>query len=218
MTIPRVSVTHIEQYRLWRTGSWMSEADLIASIKGEFKPNRKILCGQAFHAILEAPDKAPQGCGSTGHWYEHNGIRFPGSIIDEALTHYERGGVPEVKATRMYEVGSQLVEVVAKVDNLRGLTIDETKTRWAAFDAEKYDASCQWRFYIDVFGANRVRYVVFQLDEDSEGGFELRGVHKLSMFPYPSLHSDCLRLLTEFMEYARMRELLPYLVARTVAE
>lgn len=209
----RISVTTIESYRLYLLDV-VSEADLLASIRGEFTPTREINLGRALHTILEEPAAHVL---AIGDGYACDGITFPGPVVRECLTHVDPAGMFEVKATKEYRVGGRPVTVVAKVDQLCGLTIREHKTRWDTYEPDRYATSCQWRFYLDVFEALAATYVVFLLSEYKDGDIGLRGIETLPLYPYPALHAECEELVRGFVEYAVARGLESYLQPRIAA-
>lgn len=185
----------------------MSESDLLASIRGEFKPNRVMQLGSAFHSILETPEACVQPSGD----YVSDGILFPGGVVEECLPLFDRSGAFEVKATKEYRINGQTWTVVSKADQLVRLDVVENKTKWSVFDLDRYAESFQWRFYVDVYGALRVRYNVFCLSEYADGEIGLRSIEQFNLYPYPRLAADCRALLAEFVEYATKRDLYGYL-------
>lgn len=210
----RISVTTIESYRLYLLDV-VSEADLLASIRGEFTPTREVNLGRALHSILEKPEDHESSL--YPGTYACDGITFPGAVVRECLTHVDPAGMFEVKATKEYRVGGRAVTVVAKVDQLCGLTIREHKTRWDTYEPDRYATSCQWRFYLDVFEALAVTYVVFLLSEYKDGEIGLRGIETLPLYPYPALHAECEDLVRGFVEYVTARGLESYLQPRVAA-
>jgi hypothetical protein len=208
----RISTTTLETFRLYREDV-VSEADLVAAIRGEFKPTRNVQLGQAFHSILEKPQDHILVDGR----YAADGITFPAEVVSEALEYVDRSGVFEVKETKDYRVGSQAVTVVAKADQLLGLSGREHKTRWDTYEPDRYACSFQWRFYVDVFGLLSLTYVVFLLSEYEDGRIVLRGVETLPLYPYPALAGECHDLLSDFVSYVRLRHLESHLRQRIAA-
>jgi hypothetical protein len=184
---------------------WMSEAELIASIKGEFVPNHKVLLGLAFGKILETPDAYRVRGG-----YICNGLAFGDDVMGPALAVIDRRGVFEAKAVKRYGA----IDVVAKADHLLGAHLSEFKTTLSTFDFDKYAASCQWRFMVDLFESTVVTYHVFCLAEGSNGVIALKSVESFNLFPYEALHTDCEALLADFVEYVTRKGLDGYLDQR----
>lgn len=196
----RINTTTIDQFRLYSQpeNDWLTEDALIAAIKGEFRSTPQIELGIAFERILQDPDRylIPGG-------YRCGDFTFELRAIEPALELIDRRGVFQVKTTKRYGA----IDVVNKCDHITGAIIDEFKTTTSTFDAEKYLASCQWRFAIDAFGAELVRYHVFCLDDHGNGVVELRDVHSFNVFPYPELHQDCRTLVHQFAEYVTAKGL-----------
>ena len=206
----RISTTTLESFRLFMQPDqdWMSEDDMIATIKGEFTPTPAIKLGLAYGRILEAPDrfkvKGGYQCGDYG---------FAESTIAPALALIDRRGVFEAKATKEY--GDCVV--VAKADHLLGSHLTEFKTTCSSFAIDKYLESCQWRFMVDLFEPSIVTYHVFCLDDHENGVAELRSIESFNVYPYSALHADCADLVREFRSYVVAKGLDGLLRARQEA-
>jgi hypothetical protein len=208
----RVAVTLLDEYRRFVNFDYISESEMIAKIKGAFTPSRPMELGTAFHAIIEDPQE--HYIEGYGMYVAPNGIEFGPEVIEGALPYITPGGVFEVKATKDYHVNGELVTVVAKADKLVNAEVEEQKTRWSAWDIDSYLDSYQWRWYLEIFEAVKVKYNVFRLSETDRNGIVLHGVEQFSLFPYPALQSDCRALLSSFVEFAKAKKLTGYLVAR----
>lgn len=197
----RISTTTLESFRLWRRGR-VPEAELVATIKGEFVPTPRVRLGRAYGRILEAPDlhRVPDG-------YACDGYRFEADVVDPALATIDRRGLFEVKATREYGAHT----VVAKADYALGGDLEEFKTRLGSYRPEKYAESCQWRFELNLFGALSITYKVFRLSQDP---IALEAIEVLPLYPYPTLHADCGALVEAFVAYVERRGLAFYLQPR----
>lgn len=211
----RISTTTIESFRLFMQPEqdWMAESDLIDTICGRFTGNRKVWIGQAFGAALETPDRyrvsggyrvTPRGCDTP--------IALGDDVMGPALALIDRPQtVFEAKGIGVYDGH----DVVAKADQLIGARLVETKTT-AYFDFDKYAASCQWRFMLDIFQVPSVTYQVFCLDEDEPNGvIRLKGAPEVfTLYTYPELHTDCLALVRDFAAYVDVKGLRGVLDAR----
>jgi hypothetical protein len=206
----RVSATTLESYRLFIEQDWMEESELLATIRGEFVPDRKVLLGQAFDAVLNDPDayRVPGG-------FQVGRDFFSADMMANALAPFDRRGVFQAKATKTY--GD--VQVVAKADQLIGATLIENKTTLSTFDADKYERSYQWRLMADIFEPLQITYHVFCLSDDAEGAgmIDLRSIETINFFPYAALSQDCRALIEKFRHYVEMRGLVPLLEQRYAA-
>jgi hypothetical protein len=212
----RISTTTLESFRLFMDPEqeWMSEADLIDSIRGVWAPNHKVLLGLAFGSVLEAPERyripggyriTPRGSAETFELGDD--VMGPAlALIDRPRTVFEAKGIGRYGRH----------DVVAKADQFVGAHLIETKTTCSSFDFDKYAASCQWRFYLDVFdGARSVTYHVFCLSE-TEGNdvVSLKSVETFTLYPYHELHEDCAALVRDFEDYVRVKGLTDVLDKR----
>jgi hypothetical protein len=196
----RISTTTLESFRLFvqPDQEWMTEDELLATIRGEFRGSPAVALGQAFGRVLEDPD-----CYQVPGGYRCNGYSFSEATVAPGLALIDRRGVFEAKAAKAY--GS--CEVVAKADHLLGAHLTEFKTTSGTFDFDKYAASCQWRFMVDIFEPLQVTYHVFRLDDHDNGVAELRGIETFNLFPYAGLHEDCCDLLWRFTDYVTAKGL-----------
>lgn len=212
----RVSTTVLESFRLWSNPEqeWMSEDELLATIRGEFHPTPKMLLGQAFGRALEKPDRWRVEGGYEVFVKDENDKWKPYFFSDAdmapALLQFDRRGVFEVKHVKTY--GD--VDVVAKADQILGTRINETKTKIGQFDFDKYADSYQWRFLLDIFGASAVTYNVFVLRENGDDGELVKSVETFSVHPYRGLSGDCYALLDDFTSYVTRKGLVGLLQER----
>lgn len=213
----RINPNMLESYRLWRDPEqeWMSEAELQDTIKGVFTPNPAILLGQAFGRCIEKAEKYKKTGGYAvpvrvnDQWQMY---WFSDAVMDPVLSRFDRRGVFEAKVATQY--GECLV--VSKADHILGAHINEIKATTGYFNFDKYADSCQWRFYLDMFGASSLAYHVFMLDDELEG-IQLRGTESLKLYPYPALHQDCMNLIEDFVSYVKARGLYQGLADRQLA-
>lgn len=196
----RISTTTLESFRLWSQPEqdWMTEDELIATIRGEFVPNHKVKLGLAFGQVLESPEKFRVSGG-----YQHGDFFFSLDMMAEPLAGIDRRGVCEAKAEKVYGDGV----VVAKADHLLGAELTEFKTTLSSFDADKYAESCQWRFMADIFDVPKVQYRVFCLSEDQAGILNLRSIEPMNLYRYPAMRQDLANLLHQFVGYVTVKGL-----------
>ncbi len=202
----KISVTTIESFRNYLKGSLEEEA-LLKRIRGKYEPSRYMELGTAFHDILEKINERyseEKKC-----FIAKNGIEFNYDIIAQCYQAINQEASFEVKTTKVYDIGNEQVEVVAKVDQLFGNYVYENKTCWGGFSFERYFQSCQWKYYMDIFEAEKVSYNVFCF-YDAKNGIQLRGIEQFSFDRYPDLDSDLNELLTSFLEFIQSRKLEEY--------
>jgi hypothetical protein len=196
----RISTTTIESYRLFMQPEqdWMSESDLLATIRGEFHPTPAINLGLAWGKVLEDPYRyqVPGG-------FACNGFTFDRDDLQDAFDVIDYRGVFEAKAEKRYDD----CNVVSKADHLLGAHLSEFKTTGSTFDFDKYARSCQWRFMADAFDPSRITYHVFLLDDHGNGVASLKGIESFDLYPYPALHEDCAALVRSFAAYVTAKGL-----------
>jgi hypothetical protein len=202
----RISVTLIDQYRKFMLDEYVSEQDLIESVKGVWKPTRKVLCGQSFDSIVQDPLRY-----QTEDGYSCDGISWPGGEMEEkVLPLFQHIKTWQPKEIRPVTVNETPVNLVTKVDALDADGIVEVKTTWSGFDYERYQAAHQWRHYLLNFGAKWIRYHVFDWREPASGPFKLYGVETFTLYPYAGMEAECLETLGGLVDFIKSKKLEQY--------
>lgn len=182
-------VSHLESFRRWRDDDSQTVADLVAWLT-ENKPTERMLVGTAFHRALEL---AKPGRYDT---MEAEGYTF---ALPKA-----RIALPTVRELRASKAYGPLT-VTGQVDGIDGLRVEDHKTT-AQMDAEGYFDGYQWRFYLDIFGADVFRWNVFELKpprkKDPPKTYRVGEPQHLTQYRYPGMGDDCARLAAEFYDFA----------------
>lgn len=186
----RARVSNIEAFRYWQGAEDQSVEELVERLT-TFQPTEPMLAGTAFHAALEVAKPGDY------ERLEANGYTF---ILPEGEI-----ALPSIRELRAFGSYGPL-QVTGCVDCLHGKTVIDHKTT-ARFDAERYLAGCQWKFYLDLFGADVFRWDVYEIREVKPRVYEVSDPQSLTQYRYPGLHQDCARLAGEFYDFAR--EFLP---------
>lgn len=201
----RISTTTLESFRLFcePDQEWMTEDALLATIRGEFVPTPAVRLGKAFGKVLENPDAYLTPIGYVFDDAGYLEYQFSHATMEPCLALIDRNGIFEAKAAKRYGE----CDVVAVADHLLGAHLSEFKTTCSTFDFDKYAASCQWRFMVDIFQPAIVTYHVFLLDDHGNGVVELRGIESFNLYPYAALHQECAALVATFADYVTAKGL-----------
>jgi hypothetical protein len=201
-------VSHVSAYARWKAQEDTDVDWIINDILSD-KPSEAMLKGTAFHKFLE---HAQAGESDRA---EVDGYSF---VFAGDFDLY----LPRMREWRKGKDYGGII-VSGQVDAIEHKTIyDHKTTEW--FDAENYLESWQHRFYLDIFEADRFIWNVWEMkhlgesidpnDFDPAGQdshnqahslecYEVRALHKLEQFRYPSLSSDCEELALEYRDFAR---------------
>ena len=191
-------VSNIEAYRQWKNWSPLFDGqeeptveDLIRFITVD-EPSAAMLAGTAFHKAIETADYGDHA------ELTANGYRF---IMLSA--EIDAPAVRELRAYRQY--GS--LTVTGQVDGIEGKVVIDHKTTGRC-DAERYLNGCQWKFYLDLFGANEFRWNIFEIKELEEKVYRVSAPQILTAYRYPEMHDHCAALAADFYGFAsqHMRE------------
>lgn len=157
--------------------------------------------GTAFHKALET---ALEGEYQT---VEANGYTFAFTCAAEIT-------LPKLRETRRAKDYGGII-VTGQCDGLEGKLIIDHKTVSGGFDAEYHLDGWQHRLYLDIFGADRFDWHVWEVGEmkgktndpeadetSSARGYEVYGHHLLTQYRYPDLEADCRNLAIEFRDFA----------------
>ena len=234
---PTVRVTQIEQFRRWMSGKYefMTEQDVIDSITHEFSGNEYTQIGTAFHGIVENGDNGmavPQGdrcyryynevkieAVPEGKAYAVDGaeVVFDASQVKVALDYRAQFADAFHEQREFKDYGDAIVTGCA--DLIHGATIRDIKTKYSPVNDSDYTDSCQWRFYMELFGVETFYFDLFIFEgyKKERHGVDVRGLELKRYEPaieclhYPRLEEDCRRLLDEFLEWANFRGLTQFL-------
>jgi hypothetical protein len=89
------------------------------------------------------------------------------------------------------------------VDGLRGTHImDHKAATW--FDAERYFRKYAWRYYLDIFNADRFTWFIWEMKEDEHEPrtWTVHTLHRIEQFRYPDLTKDCTALAHRMRDFA----------------
>lgn len=188
--------------------------------------------GSAFHDMLQFHNtkKYPkmEFNNEAVYYNEEHNIYYNALTIDTIANGIDYNFPFEVKKTKIYELKyGERIKVVSQVDQWQGNTVFEIKTNWtdcsldaahnfeyySKFDYDSYAKSCQWKFYIDVFNADKVTYKVFEFglmkDKSSDVPIFLDN-HTFDCYPYVGMIDDNYYLLSEFYNFIDTRNLHDY--------
>lgn len=179
-------VSNVETFRRWRSDEDATTEDLIARLTS-FEPTEAMQAGTAFHKCMEFAK--PGQCDAMSA----NGYTFIFNDAEIAL--------PSVRELRCYSTYGPLT-VTGQVDALYGKRVEDHKTT-AYFTGDKYLEGCQWKFYLDIFGADVFRWNVFEIKPTKEEKtYTVGAPHLLEQTRYPGLHADCMKLASDFYDFA----------------
>ncbi len=176
-------VSNLETYRRWRLDEDQTAEDLIARLT-DFQPTEPMLAGTAFHKALE--DATPG---------DYDTLRAQGYTFLLPDAELALPDIRELRAVGRY--GS--LRVTGCVDALHGKRVEDHKTT-ASFRPDGYLEGCQWRFYLDLFGADVFRWNVFEITpvKGQDKTYNVKSPHLLEQCRYPGLHDDCMALAHDF--------------------
>lgn len=183
-------VSEIETFRRWRADEDATPEDLVARLT-DFQPSEAMEAGTAFHKALELAEPGDYDV------LEANGYTF---LLPEDCAI----ALPSIRELRCFGSYGPL-RVTGQVDCLYGTRVEDHKTT-SYFNADGYLEGCQWRFYLDLFGADVFRWNVFEItaDRKRERCYTVKPPHILEQCRYPGLRDDCMALAAGFYDFARL--------------
>jgi hypothetical protein len=190
-------VSEVESFRQWKHDEEYELDTLLARLRGAQAPSEAMQAGTAFHKALElAQDQTHPTLEAMGYTF-----RFADDF------ELEIPSIRELRASKAYVIDDCAVIVTGQVDAICGKRIEDHKTT-SRFDADRYLEGYQWRYYLDIFGANRFRWNVFEIaccDDVEPFGlvWDVRTAHRLEQYRYPALTEDCARLAADLASFAK---------------
>jgi hypothetical protein len=187
-------VSNIETYRRWRDWQPLNDESVEPTVDETVneiiakEPTEAMRAGTAFHAAIERAD-----------FGEHD--RFFADGYGFVLPDAEIALSP-IREVRTYR-GYCDITVTGKADSINGRHIIDHKTT-ETFHPDWYLAGCQWRFYLELFGADTFTWYIYELKEDGPKSYRVKAPHVLTMHRYPEIAADCELLAAEYLEFARL--------------
>jgi colicin import membrane protein len=194
-------VTAIDSFAKWRRGTGfdkkLSSEEFVEKVASrEREEKRQLTIGKALHKALEF--------GQAGEFdtLEADGFTF----------HFAAGCEVQLAPIRELRVEHQYGELIVsgQVDGLEGKRVDDHKSTSAPFNAASYTEGWQWRFYLDIFEADRFRWNVFPIRPflDAEGQpvpnhFHVDSVETFEACRYPGMAEECAQLAAEYADFLR---------------
>lgn len=245
-TIPVIRVTQVESFRRYieqsEYGYEITEQSVIDSITS-FDGNTKTRIGTAVHRIIEEGrpvcEKVPEGvrtytyynkpvtesvpCGRSFDVDEYKVI-LDINQIKTALAYREEypNAFHEFREYKNY--GDCILTGCA--DMINGTEIRDIKNKFSTnFSDQDYVNSCQWRYYMELFGIDIFHFDLFIFDgyDEKKHGYDVRGLpfHRhdpITCYRYPTLEQDNRRLLSEFLSWAKEKDLTKYLTFQNITD
>lgn len=185
-------VSNVEAYRQWKHWRPLFDGDeepslddLVRRITTD-EPSEQMKAGTAFHAALE-----------TAAYGEHDMLSANGYTFHLPDAEIALPKVRELRASKAY--GD--LTVSGKVDGLNsGLVVDHKTT--SRIDVERYLEGYQYRFYLDIFGADVFQWNVWEIREAEPRVYTVAAPQILRAYRYPEIEEDCRRLAAEYHEFA----------------
>ena len=237
---PTIRVTTIESFRRYIEQSEHSPFDIteqsvIDSIT-TFTGNVYTHIGTAFHRIVEEGKpqckKIPAGTRTYLYYNKPKEEQIPCGRSFDVEGHEVILDIPQIKVALDYrneypDVFHEVREyhdygdciVTGCADMLRATEIRDIKTKYGyRFSDADYINSCQWKFYLDLFGLNAFSFDLFIFDgyDKDKHGYDVRGLplkrrEPITCYRYNTMSGDNRALLTEFLRWAELRNLTRYL-------
>ena len=180
-------VSQVDVFRAWENDPEADMGWLLKSLASK-EPTEDMLRGTAFHAALEI-----MGAGEVDR-IDSQGFTF---LFDGD---YEIPLFP-VREVRLNKNYGGIV-VSGAVDGICGHHImDHKAATW--FDAERYFLKYAWRYYLDIFRADRFTWYVWEMQKaDEERVYMVRDLHVIEQYRYPELESDCREMALRLKAFA----------------
>lgn len=238
-----IRVTQLESFRKFITADEdrdlfvVTEQDVINSLTGDFKGNTYTYIGTAFHRIVEGNTEGVEKIGEGVRTYLYYGKEVEEHVPAGRKFNIDGNpvclDVPQCKVALAYknqypdafheireymDIGDFVITGCA--DMIDGFEIRDIKTKYSHPRDEDYVNSAQWRFYLEMFGAETFHFDLFQFMDYNidRHGTDVRGLELKRYEPpitchyYNALEQDNRHLISEFIKWAKNRniyDLLP---------
>lgn len=238
--IPVIRVTTIESFRRFIQQSEfdnyeITEQSVIDTITQEFTGNEYTRIGTAFHSIIEtgSPKCRKAEAGERQFLYYGKEIVEPvpaGRVFDidgypvtldieqcKTALAYRNEHPSAFHEVRGFKDYGEVI-VTGQADMIDGMEIRDIKTKYSRVSDNDYINSCQWKFYLDIFGANTFHFDLFCFDgyRIDKHGYDVRGLPlqryepSITCYRYERMNEDLEFLLGMFIDWAREKNLMEY--------
>lgn len=225
---PLIRVTTLEAFRRYLHNSEhdyyeVTEQSVIGSVTGEFKGNVYTHIGTAFHSIIETGNPKHKIIDG-GDEFDVDGVKVRLARKHCMLALAYRNEYPNAyHEFRGYKDYGRAV-VTGCADIIDGVEMRDIKTKYSNPRDSEYINSCQWRYYLDIFGADVFHFDLFVFNgyKEEKHGYDVRGLEltrhapPITCYRYPEMENDNLALLNQFMDWAEARGLTQYLTSKRI--
>lgn len=228
-TKPLIRVTAIEAFRRYLANGdndyyEITEQSVIDSVTGEFEGNEYTYIGSAFHSIVEYGKETPIKQADNGVLMFIGGhdVYLSENHVNVALDYRDEHPDAYHEFRGYKDYGRAIVTGCA--DMIDGVEIRDIKTKYSTPSDADYINSCQWRYYLDIFGADVFHFDLFIFNgyKKEKHGCDVRGLDltrhtpPITCYRYPEMENDNLALLNQFMDWAASRGLTEYLTNKRI--
>lgn len=225
---PLVRTTAIEAFRRYLANGdndyyEITEQSVIDSVTGDFKGNEYTKIGTAFHGVVQYGEQFGFPIdGGYEFCIDGNEVRLSDEQRKTAL-HYRIEHLGAYHEFRGYKDYGRAI-VTGCADMIDGVEIRDIKTKYSTPSDADYINSCQWRYYLDIFGADVFHFDLFVFNgyKKEKHGYDVRGLEltrhtpPITCYRYPEMENDNLALLNQFMDWAETRGLTEYLTNKRI--
>jgi len=215
-------VTQLEKFRRYITehSEYDDERSVIDNLTGQFTGNQYTRVGTAFHKIVEGDTLGCKKIPGTeteipGREFDIDGypVKLDLKQCKTALEYKDRFPNAYHEIREYMDMGE--IVITGCADIINGLEIRDIKTKYSPIKDSDYTDSCQWRFYMELFGVGDFFFDLFQFvgyDKDKHG-YDVRGLELKPYAPaigchwYNTMEQDNRILLKEFVQWSKFRGL-----------
>lgn len=245
-----IRVTQLESFRKYLEGNEdkdrfiTTEQDVIDGLTGVFTGNEYTRIGSAFHRIVEGNTDGVEKIGEgyrtflyygkevqepvpAGRKFNIDGYDVCLDIAQCKVALNYKNEYPDVFHEIREFMEYEGIMVTGCADIIDGFTIRDIKTKYSEPNDSDYINSAQWKFYMEMFGADTFHFDLFVFDgyKKEKHGMDVRGLPltrynpPITCYYYNGMYEDNRRLVREFIKWAKYREvfdLLPEYTEKTI--
>lgn len=179
----------------------VSTEDFLAYLRRDGVATDKMRAGSAFHSVMEEAREGDDIEEVTVDGFDFS-FAFDLPAVHAPLYREEL-------VERVYGTPHGPVLLRGRVDGREGIEVCDYKLSFGGFDAERYAKSLQWKAYLDMTGAKRFRYVVFQAKLKGSDVW-VYDSHELIQWAYAGMSDDVGRRVAEVAAF--VHEHVPELI------
>jgi hypothetical protein len=184
----KIHTTDIESFRWYQQIESMTADEMISRLLRTEPENEKMRLGTLWHEIMEGKPDEITSIQRDGYTFE---VTFDYEI--------EFPEICEIRTSKTYIIDGIEVSVTGKCDGITGNRVDDHKLTFRP-NPDNYLESFQWKSYLDMFNADRFRYIIYAAKQKGKV-ISINDISTLEVYRYPAMVDDLVSGIRQLVNF-----------------